>query len=324
MNKMISSIYLLIIAVFLSHDILYAQQLTTVTLIPMWSPQTQFAGFYVAQEKRIFEKYGIHAVILRGGPEQIPIEYLKEKKADIGIMWLSAGIKYRSEGLKIINIGQFFQHSGLLFIAMKKSGISSPKDMQGKKLSIWPGDLSIEPDLFLKQYKISPFIIDQGYSVNLFLKEGVDVICAMSYNEYQMLHNFGFDEQDLTIFPFRDHGLDFPEDGLYVMEETLTEKSDILKRFVQASQEGWIYTFDHPEEAMNIVLARMREIKIPANSVHQKRMLETIKQIIMPSDASKIGTLLPDIYEITGRTLLENGIISSIPEFTEFYYKMDQ
>jgi len=305
------------------HANLYAQKVTTVTLIPMWSPQTQFAGYYVAQEKGMYEKYGINAVILRGGPEQDPVEYLKEKKADIGIMWLSAGIKHRSEGLRIVNIGQFFQHSGLLFVAMKKYGIVSLQDIQGKKISIWPGDLGMEPNIFLKKYNLTPIVLDQGYSVNLFLRNGVDIISAMSYNEYHMLWNFGFDEQYLTIIPFREHGLDFPEDGFYVLEQTLAEKSDILNRFVQASREGWMYAFDNPEEAVDIVLSRMREIRIPANKVHQMRMLETIQQSIMSGDEAEIGTLQPDMYELICRTLLENKAISSIPPFIEFYRKMD-
>ncbi|MFC1511594.1 ABC transporter substrate-binding protein [Candidatus Latescibacterota bacterium] len=323
MNKEFRSCIYMLLFLVVTANLLHAEQLSTITLSPMWRPQAQFAGYYVALEKGIYGKYGIEVIILRGGPEYVPFQYLYEKKADVGIMWLSSGLKERSNGAKIVNIAQFSQHSGFMFIAKKKTGIASPLDLHGKKISIWPGDLSIQPEIFLKKYNLSSNVIEQGYSVNLFVQDGVDVICGMSYNEYHMLYNFGFDTQDLTTFSFSEHGLDFPEDGLYVLEETLAVKHEALQRFVQASREGWKYAFDHPDEAVDIVLSYMRKYSIPANRIHQQRMLNTIKQLMTIDGAPGTGVLSPTIYEQIGRNLMQNNIINTIPEFSEFYHEMD-
>jgi len=79
---------------------LYAQEETAlkeVTFIPHWSPQAQFAGYYVAQEKGLYKKYGLDVKIIEGGPEEIAPEYLLSKKADFAVMWLSQGMQKKSQ-----------------------------------------------------------------------------------------------------------------------------------------------------------------------------------------------------------------------------------
>ncbi|HEY8220027.1 MAG TPA: ABC transporter substrate-binding protein, partial [Methylobacter sp.] len=42
--------------------------LKSASLMPMWSPQAQFAGYYVALDKGIYARHGIDLKILRAGP----------------------------------------------------------------------------------------------------------------------------------------------------------------------------------------------------------------------------------------------------------------
>jgi len=64
--------------------------------------------------------------------------------------------------------------------------------------------------------------------VNLFLRDGVDVVSAMWYNEYHTIINSGLNPDELTTFFFHEHGLNFPEDGIYTLEETF--KRDLHSR----------------------------------------------------------------------------------------------
>ena len=54
--------------------------------------------------------------------------------------------------------------------------------------------------------------------------------------------------------------------------------------FVKATVEGWSYAFVHPDEALDIVLNYMVQAKIPANRMHQKWMLDRMKDLIFPPD----------------------------------------
>jgi NitT/TauT family transport system substrate-binding protein len=112
--------------------------------------------------------------------------------------------------------------------------------MNGKKVGLWGPIFQIQPKAFIKKYNLNVKIIRQSFSVNLFLRDGVDVASAMWYNEYHTILNSGLNPDELTTFLFHQHGLNFPEDGIYTMKDTFQRDPDLCKAFVKASIEGWL------------------------------------------------------------------------------------
>src|SRR5512139_2771606 len=254
------------------------------TFLPQWKPQAQFAGFYVAKEKGFYERHGIDLILLQGGPASPASAFLLEGKADFVTMWLSNAIRMRASGHGIINIGQIMQRSSLMLVAKKSSGIHRPEDINGKKVGLWGEDFQIQPRAFFKRYNLHVRIIPQSFSVNLFLRGGVDVASAMWYNEYHTILNAGLNPDELTLFFFHDYGLNFPEDGIYGLEKTFNKDPALSCAFVKATIEGWSYAFAHPDEALDMVLKYMSQAKIPANRMHQKWMFNRMKDLISPPD----------------------------------------
>ena len=292
------------------------------SLIPQWVPQAQFAGYYVAKERGIYEKQGIDLTIIPGGPERQPSDLLKDRKADFATMWLSSGIQMRAEGTNVVNIAQMMQRSALMLVAKKSSGIKTPRDMNGKKVGLWGPIFQIQPRAFFKKYNLEVKVVRQSYSVNLFLRDGVDVASAMWYNEYHTILNSGLNPDELVTFFFHEHGQNFPEDGIYTLQDTFNRDPQLCKAFVKASLEGWRYAFTHPDLALDIVMENLKREHIPATRVHQKWMLERMKDL-MPALGSHIltGTLQPEDYQKVAQALKENGLIREFPEFTSFYRK---
>ena len=287
--------------------------------LPQWIPQAQFAGFYTAYEKGFYTDLNIDLTILRGGPEHPSSETLESGKADFATMFLSSAIEKRSQGLPLYNIAQIVQKSALILVAKKESQINSPEDFNGKKVSIWPS-FDTQPKALFNKFNLKPQIIPQTFTLNLFLRGGVDVASAMWYNEYHSILNSGINEDELTTFFFDDYGLNFPEDGIYCLKETLLTKRDLCCDFVRASVQGWEYTFDHPEEALDIVMRYVTQANQATNRVHQKWMLERMHNIIKPSGKDiPIGTLLEKEYHTVAGELLQRGIITSEPKYAEFY-----
>jgi len=290
------------------------------SFIPQWVPQAQFAGYYVALERNIYERHGIDLTIIAGGPERQSAEFLRDGKADFATLWLSSGIALRAEGAGIVNIAQIVQRSALMLVAKKSRGIKTTQDINGKKVGLWGPLFQIQPRAFFRKYNLEVNIIPQSYSVNLFLRGGVDLASAMWYNEYHTLMNCGLDPDELTSFFFHEHGLNFPEDGIYAREETLEKDRDLCEAFVTASMEGWQYAFAHPEEALDIVMENLKEAHIPATRVHQRWMLKRMKDLILPEDDPvPMGTLRQESYHLVARALLENALITEVPEFTSFH-----
>ncbi len=289
------------------------------TLMPLWSPQAQFAGYYVALEKGIFARHGIDLKILKAGPGYSPVESLEDGTADFAILWLTTALRHRSTGIRLINVAQIIQKSSMLLIAKKSSGIRTIADMNNRKVGIWEGDLSIPPRVLFNKHNIKVREVPQTQTVNLFLRGGTDVASAMWYNEYHTILNSGVDPEELNIFPLNEHGMNFPEDGIYVLEKTLKKDPLLVKAFVRASLEGWRYAFDHSEEALDVVIKYMREAQLPANRVHQKWMLDRMRDLIMPANLQGTpGILSTRDYEAINRTMRQYGNLRELPDYASF------
>jgi len=294
------------------------------TFIPQWSPQAQFAGYYVAYEKGFYKKNGIDLTILQGGPDRPSSQFLIQGKADFATLWLSTALRLASSGQDIINIGQIIQRSALMLVAKKSSHIKTPQDINGRKVSLWGEDFQIQPKAFFKKYGLHVRVIPQSFTINLFLRDGVDVASAMWYNEYHTIINSGLNPDELTTFLFYEHGLNFPEDGIYTLKKTFKKDPSLASAFVRSSIAGWQYAFSHPEEALDIVLKYISQAKIPANRVHQKWMLNRMKDLISPPDGSSIGMLQPRDYERVDYELKENDLVKRTPSYYSFFRRCDK
>jgi NitT/TauT family transport system substrate-binding protein len=229
------------------------------------------------------------------------------------------------EGVKVVNIAQIMQRSALMLVAKKASGIRRPEDMNGKKVGLWGPIFQIQPRAFFEKYRLNVKVVRQSYSVNLFLRDGVDVASAMWYNEYHTILNSGLNPDELTTFFFHEHGLNFPEDGIYTLEETIKRDPGLCQSFVKASIEGWRHAFAHPRETLDLVMNNLKKEHIPATRVHQKWMLERMRDLILPEGPeAPMGSLLEEDYERVARGLKETGMIRSIPPYSAFYRKCSE
>ncbi|MDZ4185788.1 MAG: ABC transporter substrate-binding protein [Desulfuromonadales bacterium] len=290
-----------------------------VVFLPQWLPQAQFAGYYMAYEKGIYKRHGIDLTILRGGPEQPPSTLLTRGKAHFTTMFLSNAIELRSRGVPLVNIGQIVQRSGFILVTRKASGIKSPTDLNGKKVSLW-NEFSLQPKAFFRKYGVEVKTVPQGTTLNLFLRGGVSAASAMWYNEFHTLLNSGLDEEELVPFFFNQHDLNFPEDGIYCLEETYRQDPDLACRFLRASLEGWRYAFAYPEETLDVVMKYIREANVGSNRVHQKWMLTRMNDLILPPGSrTEQGHLHPEDYLRVAGELQRSGIIRTIPPYGAFY-----
>ncbi len=312
--------FILIIVILVSVSNIFSQELTKLSFALHWTPQSQFAGYYLAKDLGIYKKHGIDLTIIPAGPGVSTSAMLQKGEVDFALLWLSNAIQLKANKTDIVNISQIVNRSALMLIAKKSSGIKSPEDMNGKKIGIWGGDFQIQPMAFFKKYNLNVKTIMQGNSINLFFFGGVDVTSAMWYNEYHTILNSGFNPEELNTFFYSDYGLNFPEEGIYCSEKFYSEHPDLCKAFVEATLEGWQYAFSHPDEAVNIILKYMKEANIAANKSHQRWMLESIKDLIFPhKKTDSFERLTMHGYLLVARTLKEEGLIKEIPDFYSLY-----
>lgn len=298
-----------------------AEELKEATLVLQWQPQAQFAGFYVAEAKGFYRDAGVAMRLVPGGPDVIASRLLASGQAQFATLFLATGIERRAGGMPIVHLAQLVQRSALMLVARATSGIREPKDLDGRRVSLWDNEFQLQPRALFQRLGIHPVVVPQSGSLTLFLRGGVDAASAMWYNEYHSLLASGLDPEELNFFSYRDMELNFPEDGIYAMEKTLNQDPALCRAVVAASLRGWEYALAHPEEALDIVVARRREANLPTSRVHQRFMLARMRDVILGQPGEKLPPLgqldRADFERVTG-VLLQQKLIKAGPDFSAF------
>lgn len=292
-----------------------------VRLMLQWTHQAQFAGYYVAVAKGFYRERGLDVNIVQGGPGLDPMDQLARGNVDFVTAWLSTALIRRESGLPTVNVAQIVNNSNLVMISWKNFDSETPKNLSGRRISIWEGDFRAPYLAWLQAENIeTATIYPQYYSVNLFLRKGVEACSAMYYNEYHMLYQAGIDLDELSVFFLKDYGFGFPEDGIYCTEATLRQSPQTVAAFREASLAGWQYAAEHPDEALDIVMDYVVTANVATNRSHMKWMLEKILASVVPAaqDGWTLGKLSRTDYERTVRMMRGQGMVAAPPAFEVF------
>ncbi|MES0861523.1 ABC transporter substrate-binding protein [Ruegeria sp. SCPT10] len=286
-----------------------------------WVTQAQFAGYYVAKDKGFYEEEDLDVTILPGGPDIAPTQVIAGGGADVTVEWMPAALAAREKGLPLVNIAQPFKSSGMMLTCWKDAGIASPEDLKNRTLGVWFFGNEFPFMSWMSSLGIDTGgksengveVLKQGFNVDPLLQRQADCISTMTYNEYWQVIDAGVSPNELVTFKYEDQGVATLEDGLYVLEENLSDAAfvDKMQRFVRASMKGWKYAEENPEEAALIVLDN--DATGAQTEEHQKRMMGEIAKLTAGSN----GALDPADFERTVGTLLAGGsdpVITKQPE----------
>ena len=289
---------------------------------PHWIPQAQFAGYYVALDQGFYKEAGLDVQIIHPSAEVSSLDFLKNGKADIVSSFLMDGIELRIKGLPVVNIGQLSQHSALMMVTKKKSGINKIEQLQGKRMGIWSSGFDDVLYAFMKEKKIDMEVVPILNTVTLFLMDGIDALTIMNFNEYDKIINSGVNEDELNKFYFANNGYDIPEDGLYCLEKIYETKKESLHKFVLATLKGWKYASKNKEYTIDLVVAQMKKAHLSNNKPHQRWMLDRMLELITPGYKEvQQGELLKDDFTRAIELIKLNSGNNNIKLTKEEFYK---
>jgi len=276
------------------------------TLQTKWVTQAQFAGLYVALENGYYDDEGLDVTIKSGGPDIAPPQVMAGGGADILIEWMPAALASREKGLNLVNIAQPFKSSGMMLTCRKDSGISSPSDFADKTLGVWFYGNEYPFLSWMSKLNMATdgsaggvTVLKQGWGIDPILQKQADCVSTMTYNEYWQVIDGGLSADELVVFPYDEQGVSTLEDGLYVLEENLTDPAFVDKaaRFLRASMKGWEWASNNSDAAADIVLEN--DMSGAQTEKHQRRMMGEVNKL-----TANGGKLNVDDYQRTVDTLL--------------------
>jgi len=289
-----------------------------IRLMLLWEPQSQFAGYYMAKEKGIYEEYGLDLELIHSGTDKNPLEWLFEGKTDYCLSWLNACLASERVN-ELIHVGQVFNQSNLMLVAWKDHGIERLEDLDQKKVSIWGGMFRYNFENLFTETGIRPDIVDLYYTVNLFLRKGVSASSVMQYNEYDTILLSGVESSELARFFMRDLGFNLPEDGIYTLRDRWMQKPNEARKLLEATLEGWEYARQNPEETLDYIMTLAEQENLPTNRVHMQWMLDIVlKAVFSETGEWKPGVLSKAQYDRTVELMKHNHLLDQAPAFEAF------
>jgi NitT/TauT family transport system substrate-binding protein len=297
-----------------------------VSLQLQWFVQSQFAGYFAADDQDFYADQCLEVEIVEGGVDIVPQQQLADGRVDFAIAWVPKALATREAGANIVNIAQVFQRSGTLQVSFVEDGITSPADFEGKTIGNWGFGNEYEIFAALAQAGLDPAtdveLVQQDFDMSGLLSRDIDAAEAMTYNEYaQVLEAVNpdtgelYQPEDFNVVSYEEVGVGMLQDAIWADGERLESDEayrDIAVRFLTASLQGWAYCRDNVEECRDIVLARGSRL----GASHQLWQMNEINKLIWPAE-NGVGFIDQEAWNRTVQIALETPNLEGATVLTE-------
>lgn len=225
---------------------------TNVSFTLNYLPGGAQAGFMYGKSLGIFSKAGINLTIVPGSGSLTTAELVANGKADIAYVDAPTAFSVAARGGAITVVAPILQVNGYAIIALKSSGITSVKDLAGKRLGVVAG---LAPTVLLPAVlasngmsESSVHIVNMSNSSQLgaLLQHKVDAIVAAGDVQGPQLIERG---SQINQFFYYANGVPTVGESIVVNSSFLKTHGALVKAFVQASLQSWVQTKANPSAA---------------------------------------------------------------------------
>jgi NitT/TauT family transport system substrate-binding protein len=307
---------LLLIAVFACEPQQAKRTPDEVTLQLKWVHLPQFAGFYMAQEKGYYAQENIKVTFLEGGQGINNVLNVTSGKADFGVLSPEDILMKRSQGESLTSLAAIYRRSAVVFVAMGDSGIVRPSDFTGKTVAIRyeQRDFDLQFYAMMKKLglgsaKLKIVNFDPNYVA--FYKGEVDVTAAFATGGLIKMRQKGL---KLNLIWPSDFGIHFYSDTLATTDRLISEKPDLVSRFLRATLRGWQ---DAIEDYRQAVAVTMKYSQIKDQEL-QTAMMEAMLPLVHTGE-DRIGWMKPERWQGMYQILFEQRLLARPFDVSQAY-----
>lgn len=295
------------------------EDLQKVTLILDWTPNTNHTGFYVAKEKEYYEELGLDVEIIQPS-EGSSLQLLAAGKGDFAVSYQEDLTYARTSDspLPVMAIGTIIQHNTSGFASPKEKGIETVKDFEGKVYGGWgsPSEQAILKAVMEKNgadfSKLTT--VDVG-TEDFFIATKNNLDFEWTFEAWTNIEAKlrGF---DINYIPVRDldPALDYYTPIIATTEDTVNNKKDLAKKFMEATTKGYEYTIENPEESAKILVSQVPEISEELAIESQIYLKDKYKE-----DTEVFGEMKESVWDNYTKFLYDNKLINVEMKSSEAY-----
>ncbi len=282
-----------------------------------WRHQFQFAGYYAAEVKGYYRDAGLDVVIRERRPGMIIVDELASGRAQFAVE-MPGLILERQAGKPVVVLAAILQHSPEILIARRDSGIRTPHDLIGKRIMLVPGG-NFEIRAMLNHEGVRPGdlrVMDHSWNLEDLVTGRVDAESCYLTDVPYMLQKRGIPYSILSPI---NYGIDFYGDCLYTTSGEIRRHPERVRAFLDASLKGWHYAMEHPQELIDIILARYHT---PLDRDVLAYEAEKMRELMLPRFI-QIGHMNPGRWRRIADTFVELGMLEPDYSLEDFLYSRE-
>lgn len=279
-----------------------------VTVILDYVANTNHTGMYVALDQGYYKEAEMDVSIVEP-TEGATATLIAVGKGDFGISYQEDVTIARTSAdpLPVKAVAALIQHNTSGFVTYGDKDIHSPKDFEGKTYAGWggPGEEAVLKAVMAKDggnFSKLDMVISDGSGFEA-LKDKVDVMWFFEGwdNIKCRLNDFPINYMELRQL---DKRLDYYTPVIIASEDTLKNKLEMTKKFLEATAKGYRYAIEHPKESAEILHKYAPDYSLEMLTMSQEYLAGKYME-----DTKRWGEMKDSVWDNYTDFLVEYGVI---------------
>ena len=258
-----------------------------------WIPEGEVSFMFAAKKQGFWSKRGLDVTITRGFGSGEAAKNVGLGRYDYGQADIAAMVNAMSAGLPLVSIAMVSQRSTVCIVTLKDSGITKPKDLEGKRYggtpagapnNLWPAFARIN---HVDMAKVKMVAVQPGVDIQALINHNVDADATLyqSSAPYLWADKVPFN----TIF-FAKFGMDIYSLTFITQPNTIKKSPKQVAAFVEGVMEGLRFSYINPDQALADFVSAVPELgKTPRDREITRHSLLINTASGLTDDARKNG-----------------------------------
>ncbi len=297
--------FFLLMALFLS-GCTASDEKITVSLD--WAPNTNHTGLYAAVDQGYYKEEGLDVEIIQP-PEGTAESLVAAGQAQFGVGYQESVTFARLEDMPVVSIASVIQHNTSGFASLKKKGIETPADFEGKRYGGWGSPVEKATlKALMEKYDADVErveIITSG-DMDFFAASEKDIDFAWIFEGWTGIEaRIRGIELNYIDLGQENEALDYYTPVIITNEKIINNNPDLVRAFMKATAKGYEYSMENPEAAAEILLKNAPELDRTLVFESQKYLSGQYQ-----AEAEQWGLQKEEVWQNYTDWLFKNGLIS--------------
>nr|WP_310462999.1 ABC transporter substrate-binding protein [Sphaerotilus sp.] len=229
-----------------------------------WRFEGPAALFQVPATKGFFKDEKLNVTIDAGNGSGGTVTRVASGTYDMGFADLAALMEFHANNPtapnKPVAVMMVYNNTPAAVLALKKSGIKTPSDLNGKKLGAPVFDAGRKAwPIFAKANGISNVAwtaMDPPLRETMLVRGDIDAITGFSFTSLLNLEARGVKAEDVVVLPYPQFGVKLYGNAIIASEEFVKKNPEAIKAFLRAFTKGVKDVIADPKGGVEMVKAR--------------------------------------------------------------------